>query len=157
MRIHNNTEWKNPLKSGHSEILILLVISIRALFITVIWYLKAFHIDMWFSCITEPNYKKPLPFTLTYCESWGRRLWRHSQRQKILIYQGYSIFFWIYQDNLPQKGWIQSFIQLLIQLTPFLWGYCSLPLTSQPGLDSKTTGIVLGISLCKNRDNFKTL
>ena len=35
-----------PLKSGHSEILILTVISIRAHFIMVIWYLKAFHIDM---------------------------------------------------------------------------------------------------------------
>ena len=145
------------LKSGHSEILILTVISIRALFSMVIWYLMAFHIDLWSSYITELNYKKAVPFTLTYCESWGRRLWHHSQRQKILIYQGYSICFWIYQDNLPPKGWIQLFIQLLIQLTPFLWGYCSLPVTSQPGLDSKTTGIVLGISLCKNRDNFTML
>ena len=30
-------------------------------------------------------------------------------------------------------------------------------MTSQPELESKTTGIVLGISVCKNRDNFKML
>ena len=31
-----------------------------------------------------------------------------------------------------------------------------MPVTSQPGLESKTTGIVLGRSECKNRDKIES-
>ena len=61
------------------------------------------------------------------------------------------------QHNLPQKHWIQSFIHICNHLTPSLRVHCCLPVTSQPGLDSKTTGIVLGISVCEKRDNFEML